>query len=458
MRKGILIAGISTALLLGMPCCVCGASFEQELSDAAAWHRQQEQDKPGTSESDWFTFAVERAPSLSEQTDPAGLEAYVTQKYQTAQKLSPAKATEWHRISLTLRAMGVDPAACGTEGSIDLIADGTYDRGRTAALDRQGLTGWIWALITLHSGEYPVPAGAHDTEADMICQLLSRQQPDGGFALAGTRSDVDVTAAAVAALAPLYSSDRTYTYTRRSDGAVCTLTVRQTVDQCMELLSGRQLESGGFASYGTENAESSAQVILALLSLGRDPRTDPAFQAGGHDPVEALLAYRRQDGGFAHSSEQTGSNVIATNQCMLALAGIQRLDAGMCTVYDLTDVQLKQKPVHTAPPAVTEPIRTETPEPEETMSPAEPSEPVQTEAAEPETTAAPSASGTAAVSHAATTYVRTQAVSETVLYTYAIRAEVQQSPAEHPAAECAWWVLGLACMALGGCMLWERKE
>lgn len=173
MRKGILIAGISAALLLGMPRFVCGASYEQELSDAAAWHRQHEQDKPGASETDWFTFAVERAPSLQEQGDPAALEAYVAQKYQTAQKLSPAKATEWHRISLTLRAMGVDPTGCA-DGTIDLIADGTYNRGNTAALDRQGLTGWIWALITLHSGAYAVPANAHDTEADMIRQLLSR--------------------------------------------------------------------------------------------------------------------------------------------------------------------------------------------------------------------------------------------------------------------------------------------
>ena len=312
MRKGILIAGISAALLLGMPRFVCGASYEQELSDAAAWHRQHEQDKPGASETDWFTFAVERAPSLQEQGDPAALEAYVAQKYQTAQKLSPAKATEWHRISLTLRAMGVDPAGCA-DGTIDLIADGPYNRGNTAALDRQGLTGWIWALITLHSGAYAVPANAHDTEADMIRQLLSRQLPDGGFALAGTSGDVDVTA----------------------------VTIRQVVDACMELLSERQLESGGFASYGTENAESAAQVILALLSLGRDPRLDAAFQAGGHSPVDALLAYRRQDGGFAHIASQTGSNVIATNQCMLALAGLQRLDAGMQSVYELTDVPLR---------------------------------------------------------------------------------------------------------------------
>lgn len=454
MRKGILIAGISAALLLGMPRFVCGASYEQELSDAAAWHRQHEQDKAGASETDWFTFAVERAPSLQEQGDPAALEAYVAQKYQTAQKLSPAKATEWHRISLTLRAMGVDPTGCA-DGTIDLIADGTYNRGNTVALDRQGLTGWIWALITLHSGAYAVPANAHDTEADMIRQLLSRQLPDGGFALAGTSGDVDVTASVVAALAPLYEADRVYTYTRRSDGAACAVTIRQVVDACMELLSERQLESGGFASYGTENAESAAQVILALLSLGRDPRLDAAFQAGGHSPVDALLAYRRQDGGFAHIASQTGSNVIATNQCMLALAGLQRLDAGMQSVYELTDVPLRQEPEHTAPPTVTEPIGTDASEPEETMPPEETDIPAQTSDDAEETTAVQTTARTESVGGTVTAYTQTQVVNTGTGIRTAPAEATEQS---HPAVTCSWWVLGLVCMALGGCMLWEKKE
>ena len=453
MHKGLLIAGISTALLFGMPCCVCGASYEPELSDAASWHRQHEQDTPGTSEADWFSFAVQRAPSLQENPAPAALEAYVTEKYRTAQKLSPAKATEWHRISLTLRSMGVDPSACGPEGDINLIADGTYNRGNRAALDRQGMTGWIWALITLHSEDYTVPGDAHDTEADMIRQLLSRQLPEGGFALSGTGADVDVTASAVIALAPLYDSGTVYTYTRLTDGAVCTATIDRVVDDCIALLSDRQLESGGFASYGTENAESSAQVILALLSLGRDPRQDEAFQNGGSNPVDAMLAYRRQDGGFAHLLSQAGSNVIATNQCMLALAGLQRYDAGMGTVYDLRDVPLNREPGETTEPvpepdsAQTEPAQLTTARPGTTTL-----EPAQTGAEEPLFSQETRPSVQTALATEAP-----PALDLSISCTVSAGTTEDDLPgAEHPELSCQWWILGLACIALGGCMLQEK--
>ena len=42
-------------------------------------------------------------------------------------------------------------------------------------------------------------------------------------------------------------------------------------------LSSQQLEDGNYSSYGVPNTESTAQVILALSSLGIDGFTDERF-------------------------------------------------------------------------------------------------------------------------------------------------------------------------------------
>ena len=93
-------------------------------------------------------------------------------------------------------AAGGDPTSFGVcDGEkIDLVADGTYNRGKTTSLGRQGINGWIWGLIALDSKRYSVPADAYYTRDDIITEILSRQLPDGGFALSGAASDPDLTA------------------------------------------------------------------------------------------------------------------------------------------------------------------------------------------------------------------------------------------------------------------------
>ena len=84
--------------------------------------------------------------------------------------------------------MGGDPTNIGTDENglpINLIADGTYDRGKTTPLGRQGINGWIWGLITLDSMRYNIPDGAYYTRDDIIIEILRQQLSDGGFALSG---------------------------------------------------------------------------------------------------------------------------------------------------------------------------------------------------------------------------------------------------------------------------------
>ncbi len=66
---------------------------------------------------------------------------------------------------------------------IDLIADGTYDRGKTASLGRQGINGWIWGLIALDSLRYEIPEGGYYSREDLITEILCRQLADGALPL-----------------------------------------------------------------------------------------------------------------------------------------------------------------------------------------------------------------------------------------------------------------------------------
>ena len=115
----------------------------------------------GTTPGDWYPIALGR---LGIQDNNEGYLAVikdrVEERYRESGRLSAAKATEWHRIALAVLAMGGDPTNFGTDENgapINLIADGTYDRGKTTPLGRQGINGWIWGLITLDSMRYAVP-------------------------------------------------------------------------------------------------------------------------------------------------------------------------------------------------------------------------------------------------------------------------------------------------------------
>ena len=157
----------------------------------------------GSTPGDWYPIALSR---LGCKTDYSGylavLEQNVKERYALDGGLSAAKATEWHRIILAVLASGGNPRDID---GIDLVADGTYNRGKTASLGRQGINGWIWGLIALDSKSWEVPKDAYYTRDDIILQILSAQLENGGFALTGEAADPDITAMALQALAPYYN-------------------------------------------------------------------------------------------------------------------------------------------------------------------------------------------------------------------------------------------------------------
>ena len=296
----------------------------------------------GSTPGDWYPIALSR---LGYKTDYSGylavLEQNVKERYALDGGLSAAKATEWHRIILAVLASGGNPRDID---GIDLVADGTYNRGKTASLGRQGINGWIWGLIALDSKSWEVPKDAYYTRDDIILQILSAQLENGGFALTGEAADPDITAMALQALAPYYNSETVYTLPggTASEEEKKT-TVRKAAEAALECLSGLQSAQGDFFSWGTQNSESCSQVIIALCALGIDPLCDERFIKNGVTLWDGLMRYRREDGGFLHSfsydsnnptSLPDASNSMAGEQALLALCALIRQKKGMRSLYD----------------------------------------------------------------------------------------------------------------------------
>lgn len=312
----------------------------------------------GSSDCDWLAFSVGRYTEAYGGKDAFGnLEAYrealcryVGRKYSESGRLHRNKATEWHRISLTLLACGGNPYNLIREdddsGSvINLIADGTYNCV-TGEPWRQGVNGAIYALITLDSMEYDIPDEADYTRDDILSYILSQELQTGGFSLAGNAAagyDTDVTAMAVQALAGYYD---------------CRDDVRKVVDRSIACF---QDGLGADATYG--NASSTAQVLLALTSAGIDVTKDERFiTVDGHSIIDGIMNFYDEDASMFCLTKNSGPGFMATTQCLYALTGWCRQADGFSPLFAFgkTAGQPEKTP---GPDATQKPAATPTPEP-----------------------------------------------------------------------------------------------
>ena len=243
---------------------------------------------------------------------------FVEQQYDKEGSLSDRKATEYHRIILTTLALGADPTSFG---SYDLVKDGTYDY-QGDDLGMQGINGWIFALIALDASGAEVPQDARYTRQQIQDAILKEQNEDGSFGLMPGTSDPDLTSMALQALAPDYNTD---------------LKVQDAADQALGWLSGHMTETGSFESYGAESAESCAQAVIALTALGIDPASDERFTKNGVNLLDGLKRFKRDNGGYAHTVDDSESNFMATEQVLMAQVALQKYENGQGSLYDFTD-------------------------------------------------------------------------------------------------------------------------
>ena len=289
---------------------------------------------------DWYTLYMNRAGYESDYAAyGSALEDAVSQKYQENGGLDRVRASEWHRTGLAATACGGDALAFGTNAAgetINLVADGVYDRGKTEDLGAQGINGLTWGLLLLDSRGYSVPAGAADTRETILTRILSAQSAERGFSLSGEGVSADLTAMTLQALAPYQNSTHVFTVTDKATGTTVERTVSEAIELALGALSACQMENGGFGDDG-ESSESAAQVIIALCALGIDPATDARFVKRGGSVLDALLRFAKPDGGFAHTLEKgaDGSNAMAGEQALGALTAYMRFKDGLHSLYDL---------------------------------------------------------------------------------------------------------------------------
>lgn len=274
----------------------------------------------GNSASDWMAMGLALG-GVEEAYDAYlnALKAYVEECYADKGCLDAVKATEYHRIALTVLALGADPTHFGKDGNsedIDLIADGTYNFA--GELGKQGLNGWIWALITLDAGGYEVPQDAKYSRETIRNNILAAQEDNGGFGLTAGSADVDMTAMALQALAPYRGN--------------CT----KQIQNALTYLAKEMTDSCSFVSYGTENVESTAQVVIALCALQIDPTKDSRFCRGEQTLITGLQRFYLSDGTYTHTLEDPQSDMMASEQALLAQIAFYRLQQGNGRLYDFT--------------------------------------------------------------------------------------------------------------------------
>ena len=269
----------------------------------------------GSSSGEWAVLALARgnADVLNSYYDGYydRVVAYVRTNISSG-KLNADKSTDNARIALALTAIGEDPTSVGGHNLLTALDDVTYDL-------KQGINGPIWALIALDSKNY-----TSSSRDELIEAILGNRTSDGGWALDGTVTDVDMTAMAIQALAPYYKSNKN---------------VQDVVDAALAWLSTKQSSDGGFSSWGNANAESCAQVIVALSALNIDADTDSRFVKNGYSALENLLTFEQADGSFLHTlpGSDKDNNQMSSEQGTYALVAYDRFKTGKNSLYNMTD-------------------------------------------------------------------------------------------------------------------------
>lgn len=311
------LCGVFLALLFGWmtgfaaQASVSDTALEKEIDTASAYLLQTvPQPEVGSVGGEWCVLGLARASRGTESYFDAYRAAARRTLRETGGVLHRVKYTEYARMVLALTALGEDPADFAGFNVLAPLSD-------TKKVLFQGTSGAVWALLALDSNAYAADA-ARNVYLKAIADGVGS---DGGWALVpGDASDADLTAMALTALAP---------YAAEKD-------VQTLLDNGLAFLSSIQNADGSFSTSGHATAESTAQVLVTLCTLGIS-ETDSRFVKNGTTVLEALLSFQHPDGGFRHEPDDAAANAMATEQAFYALAAVRRSRSGMCALWDLRD-------------------------------------------------------------------------------------------------------------------------
>jgi len=148
-------------------------------------------------------------------------------------------------------------------------------------------------------------AGANYDKEKAIQCILAAQNPDGSFGDWGT----DGTAMTLFALANHQSKPG----------------VQSAIDKALVNIKNQQAETGGFTSFGSESAETTAMVMKALIALNINPLSDEWLSSTGKNMLDALLAYKQ--GGQFIAAWSGKPNDMTTEQAFSALVDLYKAES-----------------------------------------------------------------------------------------------------------------------------------
>lgn len=324
----LLTLALTVGMLVPARAAVTDGEVAAAVQDTAEYVYTTVRDpQVGSIGGEWAVLGLARSgyevPDSYYQNYYATVEAYVKA---CGGVLHDKKYTEYSRVIVALSAIGRDARdVAGYDLTVPL---GDYDKTIW-----QGLNGPIWALIALDSAGYPMPenpeAETQATRQMYIDRILECQLPDGGWSLfGGTESatagdgtaDPDITGMALQALAKYQDQPA----------------VAAATQEALACMSEQQSADGGFSSWGTANAESVVQMIVALCELGISLE-DPRFVKDGATMLDNLMTFYRPGEGFLHTQSGSGSSLMATEQGFYGLVAAQRAAERRSSLYRMSD-------------------------------------------------------------------------------------------------------------------------
>ena len=209
--------------------------------------------------------------------------AGVSVEYRDLQNMMTSVSSAEYQSAATLAEDILSVSFCGIHASSVKGTDLIAKLSEFPNISEGGSLSAMLSLIAVDSNDYPLPSDGINTRQTLQQNILTSQNTDGGFSASkGNESTIFHTALAITALSPYYSDE----------------TIALALQNALRYLSNMQNYDGSFpgtTEYPT--ALSTAAVIVALFASGA--QADPDDFIKGHNPIEALLSFQNQNGGFS---------------------------------------------------------------------------------------------------------------------------------------------------------------
>lgn len=329
MKKTVsILLAVLLLCTMALPSFAAEVSVQAEIENLVSWLQKPENSKVDfedtskiSATADWITIVHAR----SGREVPKGYTAYLEAALPQA-NLYPADAA---RIYIAASSAGMDVKNIGGVDLVKVLSEVSYK-------EQTYMSSLIYPLLAMdYNKDIAFP---EEVRQEIIKTILAAQKPadeefGGAFNWDTDPSrgvDTDTTAMALQALAP-YKDENPE--------------VKTAIDNALSYLKTVKAGNGGYGhpQWGV-SAECTAQVVIALCSLGIDP-TSEEYSNNGKTPIDALKSYVLAEGGAGSNGR---ANLMTTYQTALGLIAFDRFQKGETPLF------VKELPKPEVPETTTE--------------------------------------------------------------------------------------------------------